>query len=252
MEKIKKMPFKGFTITWLQDNEENHKEPPTLYPKATPEILKELGLEDGVPGSISTFLLEKDGKRALFDTGFGEFKYKPGHTLERLNSLNIKPEEINYIFITHLHIDHISGYLKDGNVVYPNAKVYISKQEHDGWMAMDNSKNELQRNVIEKMKPNLNLFQFNEKLPLDVIGLDASGHTPGHTVYQIDNVLILGDLIHGLALQLVHPEICATYDSDEAKSIEARKRILQLAKDNKYVFGGMHLPPPGFYSKYSE
>lgn len=40
----------------------------------------------------------------------------------------------------------------------------------------------------------------------------AYGHTPGHTVYQTGNILIVGDIMHGTALQLPHPEICAEYD----------------------------------------
>ena len=46
--------------------------PTTLFPKLTPEIIKELGLEKGVEGSMSAFLLEAEGKKALFDTGLNE------------------------------------------------------------------------------------------------------------------------------------------------------------------------------------
>ena len=57
---------------------------------------------------------------------------------------------------------------------------------------------------------------------------------------------MIGDLMHGYALQKDHPEINSNYDMDKAKSAESRKRIMQYAHDNKLLMAGMHLPPPGF------
>ena len=42
-----------------------------------------------------------------------------------------------------------------------------------------------------------------------------------------DDLLIIGDLIHGQDIQFKHPEICATYDHDENASIDTRKQILK-------------------------
>ena len=79
-----------------------------------------------------------------------------------------------------------------------------------------------------------------------MLAIDAIGHTPGHTAFQVSNLLIIGDLMHGYALQKDHPEINSNYDMDKEKSIESRKRIMQYAKDNNLLMAGMHLPPPGF------
>lgn len=76
--------------------------------------------------------------------------------------------------------------------------------------------------------------------------LFAIGHTPGHTAFQLGNLIIVGDLMHGYALQKDHPEINSNYDMDKPKSAESRKRIMQYASDNKLLMAGMHLPPPGF------
>jgi hypothetical protein len=53
-------------------------------------------------------------------------------------------------------------------------------------------------------------------------------------------------LIHGAALQLEHPEICATYDMDKQEAIKTRKNLLQYARENGLVIAGMHLPVPAF------
>lgn len=67
-----------------------------------------------------------------------------------------------------------------------------------------------------------------------------------HTVFQAGKLLIIGDLIHGAALQLEHPEICATYDMDKQEAIKTRKNLLQYARENGLVIAGMHLPVPAF------
>ena len=64
--------FPNFVITWLSGLNQEKFSPPTLFPKLTPELIKELGLEKGVEGSMSAFLLEAEGKKALFDTGLNE------------------------------------------------------------------------------------------------------------------------------------------------------------------------------------
>ena len=99
---------------------------------------------------------------------------------------------------------------------------------------------------INRRRPDLHLFEFGETLPGNVVAMNAEGHTPGHTVFQANKLLVIADLIHGAALQLEHPEICATYDMDKEKAVKSRKYFLQYAKDNGLTMAGMHLPAPAF------
>ena len=233
--------FPGFTITWLSGMNEPKNSPTTLFPKLTPELVKELGLEKGVEGSMSAFLLEAEGKKALFDTGLNE-SMCPGIT-DRLKELKIKHDEIDYVFLTHMHLDHIGGLVdaKD-NIYFKNAKVYVSKEEYDGWInKMPADKNGLQVKIMKIIEKQLVQFEFNDTLPLGIKALKAFGHTPGHTVFRKDDLLIIGDLIHGQDIQFKHPEICATYDHDENASIDTRKNILKYAEENKLLVAGMHL-----------
>ncbi len=92
----------------------------------------------------------------------------------------------------------------------------------------------------------LSLAVFGESLPHGILTIDAVGHAPGHTAFQFGNLLIIGDLMHGYALQKDHPEINSNYDMDKEKSVESRKRIMRYARENELLMAGMHLPPPGF------
>ena len=233
--------FPNFSLVWLSGMNAAKLSPTTLFPKLTPELIKELGLENGVEGSMSAFLLEAEGKKALFDTGLNE-KISKG-ILERLQELKISTDDIDYVFITHFHGDHIGGLL-DANdkIVFKNAKIYVSKQEYDGWInKMPAEKNALQVKTMKICEKQVVQFDFNDTLPLGIKPIQAFGHTPGHTVYRKDDLLIIGDLIHGEKIQFTHPEICATYDSNENESIESRKKILKYAEDNKLLVAGMHL-----------
>lgn len=234
--------FPNFSVTWLSGMNESKLSPITLYPKLTPELIKELGIEKGIEGSMSVFLLEADGKKALFDTGLNESMNSK--ILERLKELKVSPDDIEYIFITHFHLDHIGGLLNPKDeIVFKNAKIYVSKKEFDGWIKeMPKDKNGLQVKTMKICQKNVVQFDFGETLPMGVKPIEAFGHTPGHTVYQKDKLLIIGDLIHGQIIQFKHPEICASYDHDEKLSIETRKRILKYAEDNKLLVAGMHLP----------
>ena len=233
--------FPNFSLTWLSGMNQPKLSPTTLFPKLTPEIIKELGIENGIEGSMSAFLLEAEGKKALFDTGLNE-KISTG-ILDRFKELKITPDDIDYVFITHFHGDHIGGLLDaNDNIAFKNAKVYVSKEEYDGWINNTPSdKNGLQVKTMEKYEKQLVKFDFNDTLPLGIQPIKAFGHTPGHTCYRKDDLIIIGDLMHGEVIQFKYPEICATYDQDVEKSIVARKNIIKYAQDNKLLIAGMHL-----------
>ena len=237
----------GASVTWIQDNEGEKLNPRSLFSDASDSIYNSLNMPDGIPASVSTFLVKVDGKYILFDAGLGAFG---GQLQKRLAALGVNPDSIGLVYLTHFHVDHISGLVaKDdtGNdtKVFKNAAVYAGKVEYDAWMN-DIPKNDLQKNIMALYKDSLHLFAFGDTLPHGVLAMDAVGHTPGHTAFQLANLLIVGDLMHGYALQKDHPEINSNYDMDKPKAAESRKRIMQYARDNKLLMAGMHLPPPGF------
>lgn len=237
------MELDNMKVTWIRDNANDRIMPLSLFPDATKAQIDSLSLQAGVPASVSTFLVEKDGKRILFDAGMGA----PDSKLpEGLKALNINPSEIDYLYITHFHGDHIGGMMKDGVPVFPNAQVYVSKVEYDAWMKMPADKKSQVENTMKAYKDRLHLFAFGDTLPCDVVAMEAAGHTPGHTVFRTGNLLVIGDLMHGAALQLKYPEICATYDMDKSGAVKSRKHYVQYARENGLVMAGMHLPVPAF------
>ena len=58
----------------------------------------------------------------------------------------------------------------------------------------------------------------------------------------IDNKLIVGDIMHGVALQMEPPEFCARFDMDKDQPIASRKAIIEMAKKEGLTMYGMHFP----------
>lgn len=232
-------------LVWVKDNPDDKKMPTSLFPTASDSLIHELGLEEGVPSSISTFLLHDEGEWILFDTGLGAAH--GGQMLQGLANLGLTPDSINYVYLTHFHGDHIGGMLQDGERVFANAQVYAGQTEYDAWInEMPAEQTAQQHAVMDAYKDQLHLFQFGETLPHHVVALDAVGHTPGHTAFETGNTLVIGDLMHGAALQMAHPEISGNYDMDKEKAAESRARLINYAKEKGLVMAGMHLPEPGF------
>lgn len=228
---------------WIRDNAAERLMPRTLFPAAGDALIDSLGLQDGVPSSVSTFwVTTADGTGILFDTGLGGVDSR---LLSGLKSVGVQPADVSYIYLTHMHGDHIGGMMTaDGTVVFPNAEVYVSKPEYDYWMA--DKANKQQIRTLEAYKNRLRLFRFGDTLPGGGVALNAVGHTPGHTVFQTGKLLVVGDLMHGAALQIVHPEICASFDMDTVQAVITRRHFLQYAQENGLTMAGMHLPAPAF------
>lgn len=240
---LKTLQLDDMKVTWIQDNAKERLMERSLFADADDSLINSLNLQNGIPSSMSTFLVETNGVRILFDTGIGA---PDSRLLSGLASLGLTPANIKYLYLTHFHGDHIGGMMKGDSVVFPYAEVYASKVEYDAWLKMPADRNAQVVKTMNAYKDRLHLFEFGETLPGNVVTMNAEGHTPGHTVYQTGKLLVIADLIHGAALQLEHPEICASYDMDKEAAVKSRKYFLQYAKDNGLTMAGMHLSPPAF------
>ena len=199
----------GLQVTWIQDNASERLMPRSLFAAAPDSLFESLSLQGGIPSTVSTFLLQSKEGPILFDAGLGQ---ADSRLIAGLASIGIAPEDVKYIYLTHFHGDHIGGLMKEDTAVFPHAEIYASQLEYDAWMAMPDEKKSQVVRTMDAYKDRLHLFGFGDTLPGGVAAIEAIGHTPGHTVYQAGKLLVVGDLMHGTALQLPHPEFCASYD----------------------------------------
>ena len=203
----------------------------------------------------NVFLMRIGGQTVLFDSGNGTTKSTPGKLREILAGLGVKPADVDLVLLTHLHMDHVGGVMQGNDRAFPKAKLMVAKPEIDYWLDLAGKKPDNRNAALVKTiaaaygSDLLPPFAFGAALLPGVTALDAVGHTPGHTVFQIEaggkKLLVIGDLIHGTPLQFALPDECASYDIDVPAAVTSRKRILALAADGQMHIAGMHLPFSG-------
>jgi glyoxylase-like metal-dependent hydrolase (beta-lactamase superfamily II) len=218
---------------------------------ATTDMIKQYAPDGEFPAGCNAFLVKTPNKIILVDAGFGIKLF------ENLALLNIKPDQIDVVLLTHMHNDHIGGLLQDEKVVFENAEIYIAQAEHDYWIE-NSSGAAIAKKVIAAYKNKLHLFTpadlTDEKSELlnGIRAIAAYGHTLGHTAYLLtsgkSNLLIWGDLTHAMAFQMPHPEITVTYDINPDQAAITRKNILKYVASKKIPIAGMHVhfPAIGF------
>lgn len=188
--------------------------------------------------SINCFVLRKDGKAYLFDTGLGR-STRGGGMLDSLAAAGLTPGDIDAVIITHFHADHVGGLVDNGGAVFPAAGLLVPRVELE-------ASPKAAEPFVAAYAGRLKTFEWDCRVVDGVTALDASGHTPGHTVFLVDGgLMIVSDLIHFAGIQLPLPDVAVTYDTDPVKAVATRRRLFDLAAREGYTVAAMHLPYPG-------
>lgn len=227
------------TIALLERQGENNT---SLLVGATEAQIKKYLPDGKVRSQILAYLVRTGGREILFDTGL-----RDGHIVSELEKNGVKPDSINTILITHLHPDHFGGLVdSEGKAAFRNAKIYVSRIEYNYWV--NDLKNDAVIYALNLYRDNINLFEFETEIFEGIKALDASGHTPGHTVFDVmGEILIAGDFMHFSEIQMPLPDISVRYDVDPMKAAETRKKILSYAGEKNIPVAGMHLTWPGIW-----
>ena len=236
IEGICHFDFQNFELWTLRDVKSRMSA--DLFPDADSNLLHRLMPKGDAESAINVFLIHKDDQYILFDAGLGV--ESGGTLLDHLASIRLTPADIDVICITHCHHDHIGGLMARDTAVFPKAELWLSAPELEAFW-QDQSVKKLQKAYNSRIHP----FMFGDTIAGCVETFDASGHTPGHTVYKVDELYVIGDLIHAAVLQIPHPEYCAIYDKDPEKAVETRKHFYQILENPDVYAAGMHLPGSG-------
>jgi len=203
--------------------------------------------------SVAGFLVNTGQKLILVDTGFGHFGKNTGtgKLAANLRAAGYRPEQVDLVLLTHLHLDHIGGLLtRDNQRAFPNAVVRMAQAESDFWLskqaadAAPKPMQDLFRYAREAAAPYLAAgrwkpFTGTDELAPGVRPYPLTGHTPGHTGYEFsskgERLLAWGDTLHVAPVQFPHPEIGIAFDSDSDQAIEQREKLFDALADDKAV-----------------
>jgi glyoxylase-like metal-dependent hydrolase (beta-lactamase superfamily II) len=230
--------------------------------------LKKSYLTPPVETSVNGYLVNTGTKLVLIDTGAaGLFGPTLGRLLGNLKAAGYSADQVDEIYITHLHPDHVGGLLSEGKPAFPNAVVRVDQRDADFWLSADNMAKApadgkgFYEGAMVSIKPyqdagRLQPFTGDTQMLPGIRAIAAPGHTPGHTFFAIESqgqkLVVWGDLMHAAAVQLPDPAVTIAFDSDAKAAAPLRKKAFADAAKNGYFVALAHVAFPGIGRLRSE
>lgn len=220
--------------------------------------------------ALQTWLLRSAGRTILIDTGMGVGHSRPStpaydnwqsDLLTVLADSGIRPEDIDVVVNTHLHLDHVSGNTMnvDGEWVpaFPNATYYIPAKDdaHFGPKNVSGSGIQLDDRLIheDSIAPihradQSVLWEGTHRVDENIVLESAPGHTPGSGVLRLiskgERAVFVGDVIHS-PLQVSHDSCSSSACLDGTAAAATRRRILARAADERELLVPAHFAGAG-------
>ncbi|MGB6247998.1 MAG: N-acyl homoserine lactonase family protein [Terriglobales bacterium] len=202
--------------------------------------------------AMMIWLIRGNGRNILLDSGFYHDRFfkdwhvtdftKPSDTLKRLG---LKPEDITDLIISHMHWDHA-----DGMDLFPNARIWIQKDEleyyaGEAWQSKDTHGGIDEEDV-------LTLIKLNTQGKVTLVNGDAKEIIPGVTcytggkhTYQSQYVgvqtnegtfVLASDNMYLYENLERHVPIAATLNA--ASNLQAQDRMKQIAARSGFIIPG--------------
>ena len=216
-----------------------------------PEYVDDTG---HLAGSLGALLIEYGERALLIDAGFGPDAWpatpgnpigviRGGALLDNLTALGRKPEEIEAVAFTHLHIDHLgwAWHPAPGSdkPAFAHADYLLTEPE---WSNRELAEAEgTSSEILDVLRPRVRtVADGNEIFPGVRVQL-TGGHTIGHAAYVVEaagrRLIAFGDALHS-PIQVAHPEWWAAPDHDRTLSTAHRHRLIkELSQPDTLGFG---------------
>jgi glyoxylase-like metal-dependent hydrolase (beta-lactamase superfamily II) len=219
------------------------------------ELSRAMGAEKDAPEvPYNCLLVRTQDALVLVDTGLGAAQHplggKGGQIWAELERVGVTPADVDVVIISHGHLDHIGGLVKDGEPAFPRARYLIPEGEWDFWTS---------RSVLQGLSELVAIPPREQLPPLEAAGvlerasgyveivpdvrlIPAPGHTPAQVAVEVgtsDGLLYAVDaFLH--PLQVEHPGWGRGMDLDADTAVATRRRLLEMAKARGHAIAASH------------
>lgn len=227
----------------------------------TKEVLAKSFLQAPLETSVNAYLINTGNKLILIDTGAGSlFGPSLGKLIANLKASGYKPAQIDDIYLTHLHPDHVGGMMVNHEMIFPKANIHVDQAEADYWLSQKNMEQApadakaFFKDAMASLNPykianKLQTFNTDDELLPGLTAHSTHGHTVGHTSYLVESqgekMLVVGDLIHVAAVQLDEPKVTVTFDSHAKEASAMREKTFTQATKDGVMVAASHMQFPG-------
>ena len=218
--------------------------------------------------SVHSWLIEIGGRTILIDTCVGNHKSRSARPkwhlldtpyLQRLAAAGLRPEQVDMVMCTHLHVDHVgwNTRLDNGRWVptFPNARYVFSKTDYQHFLEIDRdpergpaSHGSFRDSVLPVVEAGLaemveGAARIEEHLAIE----PTPGHTPGHVAIRLASrgaqALFAGDAIHH-AIQVYHPNWNSFACLDQEAARRSRRKLLEDCAGSGALLAPQHFGAP--------
>jgi glyoxylase-like metal-dependent hydrolase (beta-lactamase superfamily II) len=209
------------------------------------------------------FLVETGDQKIVVDLGFGDMTvpfapvggvFRGGQLLSSLRRAGVEPADVDVVFYTHLHLDHVGWTAQNGELTFPNARYVVGEGEFEFWQGVTDEELAVVGPHPEAVQaPLVNRIESVGDGALVASGVNvlaSPGHTPGHCSAVIssgaDRAIILGDVVH-CPLQLADGDLRIIFDVDPETAARTRDKIAaELEGDSGVLAAGGHFSGSAF------
>jgi glyoxylase-like metal-dependent hydrolase (beta-lactamase superfamily II) len=230
-------------------------------PSKTRQALAREYLSAPVETSVTCYLINTGTRLVLIDTGAAKlFGPTLGNLLDNLRASGYQPEQVDEVYITHMHADHVGGLMNGDQLAFPNAIVRADRHDADHWLSqanLDQAPAEM-KGFFQGAQASLNPyvaagrfkpFDGDAELVPGIKAVASYGHTPGHSIYKFESqgqtLVLWGDLMHVAAVQFADPSVTIRFDTDSKSAAAQRKRAYAEAAKQGHLVGSAHVSFPG-------
>jgi glyoxylase-like metal-dependent hydrolase (beta-lactamase superfamily II) len=209
---------------------------------------------------VNSFLVNTGDKLVMVDCGGAKMLgLTAGRMPGALAQAGLSPAQVDEVYITHMHGDHLHGAVTpEGARMFPNAVLRIARLDVEYWgspqveaAAPENQKWRFvaAKRAMAAYGERLQTFELGDELTPGIRSVAADGHTPGHSCYMVSSgtarLLLVGDTIHVAPVQFPRPEITVGFDFNADKARSRRRELFDMVARENILVGAVHLPFPG-------